>query len=305
MRRIPSLTGLRAFEAAARCGSFVRAGEELGVSSAAVSLQVRSLEEHLGKMLFERLGNRIFLTDAGSELFPRLSHAFDEIAEVTGRLQQARRPRQLVVSVIPSLADCWLMPRVSEFSAETGAVLDVSVREDPIDFVRDSVDVRLTYQSSYYSGFRERVLFSDVAVPVCSNAFWREYGDPEGRLVNVPEERLIQVNWGPSYASSPSWQDWYRQAGRQHEGSVQSGMIMSDLSVAIAAARNGAGVALVPSTFVEMHVRDGTLIMPSSISIDMTRPYVCVFPEIRADYPILVSFLETLGVEDLMTNGSV
>ena len=86
MRRIPSMTGLRAFEAAARCGSFVRAGEELGVSSAAVSLQVRSLEEHLGKMLFERLGNRIFLTDAGSELFPRLSHAFDEIAEVTGAL---------------------------------------------------------------------------------------------------------------------------------------------------------------------------------------------------------------------------
>ncbi len=296
MRKMPSLTGLRAFESAARCGSFVRAGEELGVSSAAVSLQVRGLEDHLGKMLFERQGNRIFLTDAGTELFPRLAHAFDEIADVTGRLQQSRKPRQLVVSVIPSLADCWLMPRISEFSAQTGAILDVCVREDPIDFVKEGVDVRLTYQSSYYAGLREKILFSDVAIPVCSQAFWREYGDPDGKLINVPHERLVQINWGPSYASSPSWQDWYRQAGRRQTGAVTSGMITSDLSVAIAAARNGAGVALVPSTFVELHLREGALIKPSPISIAMVRPYVCVFPEIRADYSMLVRFLETLGV---------
>ncbi|QMU58405.1 MAG: LysR family transcriptional regulator [Boseongicola sp.] len=292
MRDLPSLTGLRAFEAAAQCGSFVQAGEELGVSSAAVSLQVRHLEEHLGKKLFQRQGNRIHLTDAGSELFPRLAGAFDEMAEAVQGLRQNRSPRQLVVSVIPSLANCWLMPRVAGFSDAAGAVLDIRVQEDPIDFVRDGVDVRLTYQSTYYSAMQERELFKDVAVPVCSPAFWQEFGDADGLLVNIPARKLIETNWGASYSSGPSWRDWFREAGRAVDGLGASSVVVSDLSVAITAALHGAGVALVPRSFVEGHIGSGALVRPSSVSIAMAKPYVCVFPKVRAEYSVLRAFFE-------------
>ena len=293
---MPSLTGLRAFEAAARCQSFVKAGEELGVSSAAISLQVRSLEENLEKKLFERQGNRIILTDAGMELYPGLARAFGEISDSVHRLRQHRRPRQLIVSVIPSLADCWLMPRVAGFSAKNNAVLDIRVQEDPIDFVKEGADVRLTYQSKFYPSYLEKNLFSDVARPVCSPAFWESFADSAGDLSNVPLSQLIQVNWGAAYASGPTWQDWFCLAGRPFDVSQVSGTIVSDLTVAITAAKNGAGVALVPSTFAEASIGEGTLIEPSQISIAMVRPYVCVYSEKRADYSILKRFLETLRV---------
>ncbi|MEM7317444.1 MAG: LysR family transcriptional regulator [Pseudomonadota bacterium] len=294
--RIPSLTGLRAFEAAARCQSFVKAGEELTVTSAAVSLQVKRLEEHLEKKLFERQGNRIFLTDAGMELFSSLTHAFGEISESVSRLRQERRPRQLIVSVIPSLADCWLVPRIADFGARNRAILDIRVQEDPIDFVKESADIRLTYQSTYYPNYLQKTLFSDVAKPVCSPAFWSQHCDSEGHLVNVPQSRLIQVNWGTAYANTPRWTDWFREAGRSFIQRQDSGLIVSDLSVAMTAARNGAGVALVPSRFAELSVLEGSLVEPSQISIAMAKPYVGVYPEARSDYAILRRFFEALGI---------
>ncbi len=111
MRKLPPLNSLRAFEAAARFGSFVLAGQELGVSSAAVSLQVKTLEENLGKKLFLRQGNRILLTDAGVGLFPRVGSALDEISDAAQALRRVRRSRQLVISVVESFAELWLISR--------------------------------------------------------------------------------------------------------------------------------------------------------------------------------------------------
>lgn len=296
MKSLPSLNGLRAFETAARCGNFVLAGEELGVSSAAVSLHVKSLEEHLGKKLFVRKGNRISLTDAGEEMYPRLARAFEELIEATQVAPSENRGRHLVISVLPALSERWFLPRVLAFRAQTGMSLDIRVQEDPIEFEREAVDLRLTYGSTFYPGYREATLFSGVAVPVCAPSFLSDHGDPDGSLRNVPDRHLIHNRWGPNYASEPNWSDWRRRAGWKSDVSPAPSLVFSDLSLAIATARQGAGVALVPSALIEGDLAEGTLVMPSEISLPMKKDYVCVYPHARADAPSVQAFRTHFGI---------
>lgn len=301
MRKLPPLNSLRAFEAAARFGSFVLAGQELGVSSAAVSLQVKTLEENLDKKLFLRQGNRILLTDAGVGLFPRVGNALDEISDAAQSLRRVRHSRQLVISVVESFAELWLMSRVASFCPEKSVTLDIRVQNDPIDFAKDSVDLRLTYGSAYYPGYHEHVLFADVAIPVCSPTFWKNHQDPTGDLSTVPQDKLIHVNWGPNYSSNPAWTAWFKHTENPHQDLDAPGLIISNLSLAVAAARSGLGVVLAPSKLVEQDIKAGTLIPASEISLKMAQPYVCIFPNARADYGALRLFLDHLGISGMRT----
>lgn len=297
MFNLPPLNALRTFEAAARCGSFVQAGQELGVSSAAVSLQVKNLEEHLGKKLFVRQGNRIFLTDAGETIYPKLARAFDDISETVQIVRSGRRARQLVISVLPSLSELWLLPRVTGFREHTGVPLDIRVDVDPIDFVGEGVDLRITYGSVFYAGFCEIPLFSDFAIPVCTPAFWDRFSDPEGTLENIPDALLIHNNWGPAFSTEPIWADWMKRARSKPVQFDNPGMIISHISLAIAAARSGAGIALAPYTLVKPDIEAGRLIQPTEISLEMKKNYVCIFPNARAEYPILQLFLDYLSAD--------
>jgi LysR family glycine cleavage system transcriptional activator len=296
MHNLPSLNGLRAFEVAARCGSFVLAGQELGVSSAAVSLQVKSLEDHLGKKLFVRKGNRISLTDAGEEMYPKLARAFGELSEAAQIVRSNKRTRQLVVSVLPALSELWFLPKALRFRDKTGVPLDIRVQEDPIDFEREAIDIRLTYGSALYAGHRQLPLFSDVAIPVCSPAFWVQYSDPEGLLTNVPDAKVIHNKWGPSYASEPLWTDWRREAGSGGRTLSNPGLVVSNTSLAISAAKKEAGVALVPSILVKSDVASGYLITPTEITLAMKKDYVCIFPNARAEIRTVRLLLEFLGL---------
>ncbi|TLP64265.1 LysR family transcriptional regulator [Parasedimentitalea maritima] len=297
MRNLPSLNGLRAFEVAARCGSFVLAGNELGVSSAAVSLQVKSLEDHLGKKLFLRKGNRISLTDAGEEMYPKLAHAFSELSDAAQIVRSNKRSRQLVVSVLPALSELWFLPKALEFSNKTGICLDIRVQEDPIDFERESIDVRLTFGSVFYPEYRQTPLFSDLAIPVCAPSFWARHSDPEGMLTNVPDAKLIHNKWGPSYASEPLWLDWRREAGTGGAALTSPGFVLSDTSLAISAAKQGAGIALAPSILVSSALFSGSLVSPSSVSLPMKKDYVCIYPNARAEAPAVRLFLKYLDLD--------
>lgn len=296
MHNFPSLNGLRAFEVAARCGSFVLAGQELSVSSAAVSLQIKNLEEHLGKKLFVRKGNRISLTDAGEEMYPKLARAFGELSEATQVLRTNKRTRQLVVSVLPALSDLWFFPKALKFRDETGVALDIRVQEDPIDFEREAIDVRLTYGSTFYAGYRHIPLFSDVAVSVCSPSFWAQYSDPDGMLTRVPDEKFIHNNWGPSYASEPLWSDWRSKTGAATTALTNPGLVVSDTSLAISAAKQSAGVALAPSVLVKPDIEFGSLISPSEIALPLKKDYVCVLPNARAEIHSVRLILKFLGL---------
>jgi LysR family glycine cleavage system transcriptional activator len=296
VHNLPSLNGLRAFEVAARRGNFVLAGEELGVSSAAVSLQVKSLEDHLGKKLFVRKGNRISLTDAGEEIYPKLARAFDELSKAADVVRGSKRNRQLVISVLPALSELWLLPKALNFQDQSGASLDIRVQEDPIDFEREAVDMRFTYESTLYAEYRQIALFSDVAIPVCAPSFWTQYSDPEGMLTNVPDAKLIHNKWGPSYASEPLWSDWRREARSGDAKLSNPRLAVSDTSLAISAARQEAGVALVPSILVKPEISSGSLISPSEITLPMKKDYVCVYPNARAEFSTFRLFLKFLDL---------
>lgn len=296
MYNLPSLNGLRAFEVAARCGSFVLAGKELGVSSAAVSLQIKTLEEHLGKKLFVRKGNRISLTDAGEVMYPKLARAFDELSDAAQITRSDRRTRQLVVSVLPALSELWFLPRVIKLWEKTGISLDIRVQEDPIDFEREAIDVRLTYGSALYPGYCQSLLFSDVAIPVCAPRFWARYSDLEGKLSNVPDSKLIHNKWGPSYASEPLWSDWRREAGLGEAQFSDPGLHINDLSMTISAARQGFGVALAPSVLAQTDISSGLLLSPGQTTLAMKKDYVCVVPNARAQNPAIRKFGGYLGL---------
>ena len=141
-RRLPPLNALRAFEAAARHLSFTKAAEELYVTQAAVSHQVKALEEALGVQLFRRLNRRLMLTDAGQLYLPALTEAFDGIDAATGRLRADENAGSLTVSVANSLAAKWLLPRLPRFRERHPEIdVEVSAADRLVDFGRDNVDM--------------------------------------------------------------------------------------------------------------------------------------------------------------------
>lgn len=278
------LNAIRAFEVAARSGSFVQAGAELGVTAAAVSQQVKGLESYLGKRLFQRIGNRIVLTDAGRAIYPRLEQALGEIAAVAGDLREGRARARLVVSVQASLAELWLMPRLAGFAG----ALDIRVEDDPVMLARDGVDLRLTYGAHYYPDHRVVPLFSDVLVPVAAPGLFR--GFPM-----IGDEFFIHTDWGPSYATQPSWSAFMVAQGRIRAAPDPGvGLRVGWSSLAVAAAREGLGVALVPSNLVGAEVAAGRLRVIEAQALPMPWDYVLVYPNALARRKALMALVAHL-----------
>ena len=166
-RRLPSLNGLKAFEAAARSESFTRAAEELNVTQGAVSHQVKALEETLGLQLFRRERQRLIITEAGRDYLAVIRDAFDQIAVGTERLLQRRESGVLTVSTSPDFAAKWLVNRLSRF-AESCPDLDLRVAAAThyVDFARDDVDVAIRHGDGHWPGLDVKQLYSERLFPV-------------------------------------------------------------------------------------------------------------------------------------------
>ena len=172
MAKTPPLNGLRAFEFAARTGSFVEAGELMGVSSAAVSQHVRALEHFWGKKLFLRQGNRISLTEAGLSAYPALATAFEAIEGVSSTMEERGGPRRVVLSVPASLAETWLLDRMTDLR---GLPLEIRIDEDPVSFTREGVDLRVFYGHELYREYQRETLYRDRLIPVASPSFCSDF----------------------------------------------------------------------------------------------------------------------------------
>ncbi|MEZ5778765.1 MAG: LysR substrate-binding domain-containing protein [Paracoccaceae bacterium] len=266
------LNALRAFEAAARAGSFVQAGAELGVTSAAVSQQVRALEDHLGKQLFLRQGNRISLTDAGRAVYPRIEAAFGDLSAVTAELKSARSRARLVLSVLPSVAELWLAPALRGFAAV--ADLDIRVEDDPVVFARDGVDLRLTYGIHAYPDHRVEVLFRDRLVAVAAPS--REIG-ADG-LAGLADEAFIHTDWGPTFATQPSWPHWFAAAGIARRPDPARGLRVDRTALAACAARSGLGVALLPERLATADLDARRLARVDPFALPMSSDYAMIWP---------------------------
>jgi LysR family glycine cleavage system transcriptional activator len=272
------LHALRAFEVAARTGSFVAAGEELGVSSAAVSQQVKALERTLNRTLFLRIGNRITLTDAGRALYPRLETVFSDLAALTRDLREGAQPSRLRVSALPSLAELWLIPALARFPGR--AMVDLVIEADPIDFARSGSDLRVTYGAQYYPDHHVQTLFRDHFIAVAAPRFSATLQAGRGResAMHLPDTALIHTDWGRDHIRQPDWAEWFAAQGSARAPQRGSGLRVGSTLAAAHAAIAGAGAALVPAQLAAAALASGSLEALGTATVPLFADYVLIHP---------------------------
>lgn len=253
---LPPLTALRAFEAVARLGSFNAAAKALFVTQSAVSHQVRHLETWLDQPLFDRSGARPRLLARGEALARDLTLAFGGIEAACARARVSEKPESLVIAAIPSVALCWLIPRLSSFR---NAHPDISVRiiyaihGQDIDF--REVDLAFTYAASppALPGVQTELFLPGVSVPVCSPAV--ATGLATG---SVTPEAMLQAGFLHDSDTS-GWEDWLSRAGGG--GAVPlDGPVFEDFNLLRAAALAGQGIALCPIAMIRDDLQSGQLV---------------------------------------------
>jgi LysR family glycine cleavage system transcriptional activator len=297
-RSLPPLNALRAFEAAARAGSYVAAAEELGVSPAAISQQVRHLEEFLGKQLFMRFNNRVVLTDAGQAIHAGASEALQMIAEMTEQVMSGPARARLVISVISSVAERWLERRLAEFAQLNPQLrLDLRVEQDPVDFARHGIDLRVCYGASIYPDMVTRHLRQDDVLPVCAPAYLER--NPAARangMAAVPADDLIHTNWGPMYFSHPTWKAWFAKAGLAPPDDSK-GYQIGTSGLVLDLTRDGLGVALGQRMMAADDLAAGRLVALSDITIALGHPYCLVNPRSKIRKVGLAALIDWLSRE--------
>ncbi|MGI4860132.1 MAG: transcriptional regulator GcvA [Janthinobacterium lividum] len=253
LQHLPNLSALRAFEAAARLESFSQAANELFVTHGAVSHQIRGLEAALQTPLFARLGKRIVLTDAGRRYATQIRAALHTIAAATLELRGGREQR-LVVSVLPSFAARWLMPRIGRF-IERHPHLDIEIRAsaDVADFARSDVDVGLRHGRPLPTpGLHAETLIRDVYFPACSPAF-------NGGRMPATSAEMVSAGLLQSCGDEP-WRLWFDAAGLRDAPEPVHGPRYLDSSHLLDAAIGGQGIALVRSSLAADALRAGRLL---------------------------------------------
>lgn len=294
MTAFPSLKGLRAFEAAARTGSFAAAATELGVSPAAVGQLIRSLEDQIGRKLFHRVNRGIIPTEAGLEVLPRLSAAFDELKGVSRQMSGAGSRSRLTVSAPPSVVTGWLSDRVGEFAAIHDPI-DISLRgeSDPVAFERDLIDIRMSYGRFHYRTHDTEEIVTDAVMPVCSPAYMDRFG-PFDSAESLLGASLIHTDWGPASATFPAWRNWFDAASVLLDRETDRGLVANSSSVAINLAINGLGVALSQGLLAARPIEDRRLVRVFDLALVQSQPYCLTIPQRSANRPIVSMFRDWL-----------
>ncbi len=274
--RLPSLNSFRVFEAAARQLSFTRAAEELFVSQAAVSQQIRQLEEQLGYPLFRRLNRRLLLTDEGQRLLPYTSDALSTLREGINEVSRQQQQQPLNISVIPSFAYRWLVPRLMRYATlQPQQEVRLSASITLVDFNNSDADMAIRFGAGDYPGLRSEFLMADEAFPVCCPSVLQEGGG-----VQQPQDllnyRLIH-DMGPG---DLNWEHWFELAGASYQPTHKSYTI-GDSSLALEAVSAGQGIALARASLVEQDLANGRLVrpFPDSLSMKSDYSYYLVMPE--------------------------
>ena len=268
------LNALRAFEVAARTGSFSNAARELGVSSAAISQQVKLLEEFWGKTLFIRQGNRIALTEAGQGAYPQLGRSIAQLSELSDKMRRVDQKKRIVLSASESVVESWLAPKLSAIrTAGVTTSLEIRVENDPVDLARDKVDLRIFYGHDLYGDHKIIPLFSDHLIAVASSTFIAEHGR---RIDSIKDEHLIHTDWGRDFASSPNW-----NAAFSGERIIDrnAGLRVQASSIARNFAEHGFGVALIPERMVQKNLRSKQLLKMQMPAIPMKHDYLVAYPK--------------------------
>jgi LysR family glycine cleavage system transcriptional activator len=281
--RLPSLNGLRAFEAAARHLSFTVAASELNVTQTAISHQIRRLEEELGIRLFIRQNRALALTPEARDYLPGVRAAFND-------LLRRDNDHVLTISTLASLAAKWLLPRLSAFQeAHPGIDVRITTSTGLVDFKSGDVDAAIRYGRGHWPGLRADWLMADELFPVCSPALLAGK-----KPLRRPEDLADHVLLHSSAANDDDWRLWLTAAGLPANLSKQPGITFDLVFMTVQAAIDGIGVAMGRTSYVEADIAKGRLVVPFKITLPADAGFYLVSPEAKADTPKLSAFRQWL-----------
>jgi LysR family glycine cleavage system transcriptional activator len=293
---LPPLNALRAFESAARHMSFTRAADELSVTPAAISHQIRALEEELGVKLFRRLNRALELTPSAQLLLPGLSDAFAAIQKAVGRLRAHNDTGVLTVTTSPSFAAKWLVLHLHRFNALHGNIdVRVSATEDIVDFGEGNIDIAVRYGTGHYPGLEVEKLLEGEVFPVCSPALL-ESGPPLRTPNDLAAHTLIhdtQVDIDPLV---PTWSMWLRVAGAKNVR-ADRGPRFNNVFLALEAAIAGRGIALANTTVAAGDLAAKRLVRLFELGLPDRFAYWIVTPPGALDRPKVRAFRNWLRHE--------
>ena len=301
--RLPPLNSLRVFEAAARHLSFKDAAAELNITQAAVSHQVKGLEEYLGVELFRRAGRGVQLTEAGRACLPKLREGFDALAAAVEMIRQRGAETELVITAPPVFSARWLMPRLADFAkrepkvevrvissskmVDAGA-LDSGVLTSNLDLRDDASGVEIHLGQGDYVGYRADKLF-DVSMALVAS--------PELALKSLEDLKnqvLLHDDAMDTVAHGHAWQKWLEVAGVADKVDGTRGPHFSSNILSLEAASQKLGVALALRPLIDADLKSGRLCAPFEIELKPHSAYYLVCPEVIAERPAVVAFRKWL-----------
>ena len=252
MTRLPPLSAIRAFEAAGRHENFSRAADELGLTQAAISYQVRQLEDRVGRSLFVREKGRVRLSDTGRRLLPAISGGFAGIAEAFAALRE-EDDDVLAVNTAVSLGGTWLSARIGRFQVRhPDLAVRISLANELIDFSRGGIDAAIRMGRGPWDGLRADFLFRQHFTPICAAGFCEENG------ITEPADLLRAERLAPN---DPMWAAWFANVGIGSPEPRQGVVLDSQLQEA-SAMLNGFGIALMSPLFWAADLASGRLVQP-------------------------------------------
>jgi LysR family transcriptional regulator, glycine cleavage system transcriptional activator len=277
-RLLPPMTALQCFAAAARHGSFSRAGDDVGLTQSAVSRQIAHLEDWLQTRLFERRGRRVVLNSAGQDYADAILPALERVRRATMRTLERRPERELSISTLPSFGMRWLAPRLPRLTERhPDLIVNFLARSDAFDFADEDFEAAIHFGLPDWPRVEHDLLFREEAVPVAAPALLEKRGVQEpADLAKLP--LLVQSS------RRGVWPHWFARAGVQTSVSTVGPSFEHFLMLAQAAAA-GAGVALIPSFLIEPELASGTLVCPFEIPLASEDAYYLVYPPDRRSNP--------------------
>ena len=286
MRRLPPLSAVRVFDAAARHENFTAAASELGMTQAAVSYQIRLLEERLGLSLFARNKGRVSLTAAGRRLAPLVGSAFDTLDDAFSGLL-ADDSGLLAISAAQSLASEWLAPRLGAFQVRhPDLAVRLSTDNRLVDFTTGEFHAAIRVGRGDWSGLKCHFLFRSAFAPICSPEFREKY------KLERPEQLLEVPRLSPQ---DVWWRNWLAEVGVDSPQDMPAAGLELDNQVMEAnAVRAGSGIALMSPMFWRMELATGRLVQPFPHIILTDRSHWLVYPEARRAQPKIAAFRDWL-----------
>ncbi|HEV2508241.1 LysR substrate-binding domain-containing protein [Bosea sp. (in: a-proteobacteria)] len=270
---LPPLSAVRAFEAAARHGSFTRAAAELGMTQAAVSYQIKLLEERLGLALFQRQARRVVLTEAGERLAISVTDAFDGLRGAFAAVTETAEG-VLSIQAMPTLASNWLAPRLGLFQcANPSLAIRLVPRAAPAELEADDCDVVIRRGGGQWPGLEAHWLMTNEYSPLCGPGLFRHLG-------RAPEPSdLLTV---PRFGCPKSWASWFAAAGISSASlpnEPRIDLVVQQYEVTAALAGNGAVMA--QPAFFRRELNQGVLVQPFDVMLRDGQDYWLTYPARR------------------------